>query len=240
MITLTKEILELEYIKNKKGSRIIAKEYNSTPYFVLKALKEYNIPIASPERRQDLVGLKFNRLLVIKMGGFYYPPKYKGISTTKQLLWLCKCDCGNETLVRATNLKSNTTKSCGCLHTEVIRSGYNEISGEYWTRVKNGSKRRSRNVDFNISIEYAWDLFLKQDRKCALSGIDIYFKFSNYISKTNDRQTASLDRIDSSKGYIEGNVQWVHKDINNMKQALTQQEFINWCKLVTINSKIGK
>jgi len=41
--------------------------------------------------------------------------------------------------------------------------------------------------------------------------------------------TASLDRIDSSKGYIEGNVQWVHKMVNMSKQQYTQEEFINMC-----------
>jgi hypothetical protein len=43
--------------------------------------------------------------------------------------------------------------------------------------------------------------------------------------------------IDSSKGYIEGNIQWVHKDINNMKWDFTQEEFINYCKLVANNFK---
>ena len=44
--------------------------------------------------------------------------------------------------------------------------------------------------------------------------------------------TASLDRIDSSKGYIKGNVQWVHKEFNKMKLDLLDKEFIDICKLV--------
>jgi len=44
--------------------------------------------------------------------------------------------------------------------------------------------------------------------------------------------TASLDRIDSSKGYESGNIQWVHKQLNNMKQALPENEFFEWIKLV--------
>ena len=44
--------------------------------------------------------------------------------------------------------------------------------------------------------------------------------------------TASLDRIDSSKGYIQGNIQWVHKRINQMKWDSEENDFINWCKLV--------
>jgi len=46
------------------------------------------------------------------------------------------------------------------------------------------------------------------------------------------RWTASLDRIDNNKGYIKGNVQWVLKDINKMKNIHTQDYFIELCKLV--------
>ena len=44
--------------------------------------------------------------------------------------------------------------------------------------------------------------------------------------------TMSLDRIDNNKGYIEENVQWVHKDINMMKRIYSQDYFIYMCKLV--------
>jgi hypothetical protein len=44
--------------------------------------------------------------------------------------------------------------------------------------------------------------------------------------------TASVDRIDSSKGYIKGNVQWVHKTINKMKWGYSQGEFIEFCEAV--------
>lgn len=50
-------------------------------------------------------------------------------------------------------------------------------------------------------------------------------------------QTASIDRIDNSKGYIVGNVQWVHKQVNFMKGTMKQKEFIKFCKL--ISSKCG-
>mgnify|MGYP007044016634 CR=1 FL=1 len=60
------------------------------------------------------------------------------------------------------------------------------------------------------------------------------------IAKTNKERklginTASLDRIDSSKGYIEGNVQWVHKDINWMKQDFNEEYFIFLCSEITKN-----
>lgn len=45
-------------------------------------------------------------------------------------------------------------------------------------------------------------------------------------------QTASLDRIDSLKGYTIDNVQWIHKHINYMKIDLTEQEFFHFIKQI--------
>lgn len=43
----------------------------------------------------------------------------------------------------------------------------------------------------------------------------------------------TIDRIDSAKGYVKGNIQWIDKDINRIKLNLTDTEFIEWCKIVT-------
>lgn len=78
-------------------------------------------------------------------------------------------------------------------------------------------------------MEYAWKLFLGQGRRCALTGLVLELS----PSKMNKgASTASLDRIDSAKGYIAGNVQWVHIVINMMKQTLSDEEFVLWCHRV--------
>jgi hypothetical protein len=89
----------------------------------------------------------------------------------------------------------------------------------------NSVKRRaeSKDRDFSIKIEDIWELFIKQDRKCALSGLPIAFL---------DEGTASLDRVDSSLGYTPENVQWVHKDVNRMKMAFSDTAFIWMCALI--------
>ena len=50
--------------------------------------------------------------------------------------------------------------------------------------------------------------------------------------------TASLDRIDSNLGYVKGNVQWVHKHINVMKNIFNQDMFIFLCNQVTKTNKL--
>ena len=81
---------------------------------------------------------------------------------------------------------------------------------------------------------FFWESFLKQDKKCALTGIELVFAF-----RTTKRgmwtQTASLDRIDSSKGYTKDNIQWVHKRIQKMKMDMDNTEFIDWCNKVKLN-----
>ena len=93
------------------------------------------------------------------------------------------------------------------------------------------SSKGRKPIELSITKEYVWDLYLKQERKCKLSGVEIKFP-----TKHKDKSyTVSLDRIDSSKGYIEGNVQWVHKDINMMKRTYNNDYFIEMCRLISNN-----
>lgn len=82
-----------------------------------------------------------------------------------------------------------------------------------------------RGLDWEVNFEHLADLLIEQDFKCSLTGWDIDATELN-------KNTASLDRIDSSKGYIEGNIQWVHKMVNMSKQHYTQEEFIDMCTAV--------
>lgn len=96
------------------------------------------------------------------------------------------------------------------------------------------AKRNS--LEFDLDGDYLWSLFIKQNRRCALSGLDLQFPKAWGIKSKKDI-TASLDRINSSIGYIKGNVQWVHKTINTMKMDMLDQEFINICKKVAEYNK---
>jgi len=127
------------------------------------------------------------------------------------------------------NVINKTSKSCGC-EKQHLRKGYKEISGTFWCNFKNNAKKR--NINLYIDLEYVWDLFLKQNKKCVLSGEILTFKKDD-----NNYYTASLDRINSKKGYIKENVQWVSKEVNYMKGDLSEEEFISICRIITKNSK---
>jgi len=66
--------------------------------------------IALNNCKNDLTGMKFNRLTVVSRA------ENKG----KNAAWNCLCECGNTIIVKSNCLISNRTKSCGCLAKETI------------------------------------------------------------------------------------------------------------------------
>jgi hypothetical protein len=83
-------------------------------------------------------------------------------------------------------------------------------------------------------LEFAQNLLEKQKFKCALTGLDLVMDINNTKNNVGSDtiNTGSLDRIDSLRGYVEDNVQWVHKDINYIKMDLNQEKFIYYCRKV--------
>lgn len=135
-------------------------------------------------------------------------------------VWLCQCVCSRQSIIRGDHLRKGHSKSC---HHHLCWEG-RTVPTPYWTRLKQNAKIRQ--ISLSITKEQAWEKFQGQRSRCALTDLDITFG-------RGKETTASLDRIDSSKGYTIDNTQWVHKDINNMKMALAQDRFLDLCRLVT-------
>lgn len=180
------------------------------------------------QNKIDLKGQVFGRLTVIQDYG----------RKDRKILWLCECRCGNKVIIGSSRLINKVTRSCGCLHKEEVFKrlwkGYGNISLTYWNSVVLSAKRRG--ITFNITIEEAWDLFLKQDKKCILSGLDIELSFS-MTGEGRKIQTASIDRKDNHKGYTIDNIQWVHKDVNAMKSNFDETYFIEMCTNICKNKE---
>lgn len=206
----------------KKGWKCIC-DCGNIRYLDSTSLKKGIDRSCGCERRRFLLGQKFGDLLVIEN---------RGLNVGGAQLWLCKCDCGTSIEFCTTDLLTRNKTHCGCKYDfsgekHGTWKGHGEISGSYWNHVINGA--RKRNLSVTVSIEFVWELFLKQNKRCALSGLDIVIK----RLKNSTIQTASLDRINSNLGYIEGNIQWIHKDLNKMKMDFPNEYFIQICKLVS-------
>lgn len=86
-----------------------------------------------------------------------------------------------------------------------------------------------RNIEFAVSKEYLWKIFNNQKRICPYTGRVLFMKTNVYMKE----HTASLDRINSNIGYVEGNVHWIHKDANQIKWDYDEKYFLEICKEIT-------
>ena len=188
--------------------------------------------------------MKFINIIGVRIGMLSVISENKRCDGQQSITYRCLCDCGNYCDVVKDRLNINnkrSTKSCGCIRGKNQKigkdssswTGCGELSGGRWRHFVRTAMRR--NKEFKITSEFAWNLYTTQSGKCALSGVSIAFpKFHR-----DNAGTASLDRIDSSIGYIAGNVQWVHKDVNMMKHIFSQDYFIEMCTKIANNKVTG-
>jgi hypothetical protein len=148
------------------------------------------------------VGTKFGRWKIIST---------ETIRRNNLTHWECKCECGNVDFVALNNLMNGKSTQCRyCAAKDAAdkrKSGYGEISGTMWIFIR--YKARRKNIPFTITKTEAWNLFLKQNKRCSLSGEEL--KFSNY-PYNREEETAVLDLIDpnSQLGYCVENCKWIH------------------------------
>lgn len=215
---LTKEFLKKELIENNRRAPDIAKELNVSSASIYRYAKKFGIHIPTLTERaiNDIINQRFGRLVVI---GTDKIRDNNGI-----LKFKCQCDCGNVVHIRRTSLVNKVTQSCGCLRKDLDREGgYEDICAKYFIRLKNCAE--SRNLEFNITIEDIWNQYVKQNKKCYLSGLDISFE---PIGINTVKQTASVDRKNPKIGYTKENIGIVHKRVNTMKHNMTNNEFEYW------------
>lgn len=91
-------------------------------------------------------------------------------------------------------------------------------------------KAKHRKHICTLTYEEALHQWEIQEGKCALSGAPLQ-------SEGNSPYTASLDRIDSSKGYTADNIQWICWIVNKMKMDWSQDEFLSWVQAIADNTR---
>lgn len=150
----------------------------------------------------------------------------------------CRCDCGGEHLVSAFTLFKGTSTQCLIcgnslqMENNPAWKGYKEIPYGWFSKYfKRGNKKNHRTED--ITIQQIYDIWIKQNKKCTLSNVDIDFIKRNVVGIS-----ASIDRIDSKKEYTIDNVQLVHKDVNLMKNKYDQNYFLKMCKLIVNHCEV--
>ena len=184
-------------------------------------MKKYEVSNPKPgSHKLNLTGKTFESLTVLN---FLELDKYKN------KLWNCLCSCGKTCKVKTTYLRNGKTTSCGCGNNRKGKNSYNysgfeDITGTKWNSII--SNATSRNLLFNIDKEDVWEKFIQQGRRCALSNIPIEFSDN----------TASVDRIDNTKGYEPNNFIITHKHVNIMRNKFNIEYFVQICELIYKNN----
>lgn len=125
-------------------------------------------------------------------------------------------------------------RACDNLRTTKFKKNKSEtIEGKAYFLFSN-IKRRCFDKDLECEIDenYIIDLYKKQNGLCYYTGVEMQLSSND---KSENRKNVSVDRIDSSKGYLKSNVVLCCWVVNNIKQDLSVYELKKWCKLIYEN-----
>lgn len=179
----------------------------------------------------DIIGKKFGNVTVTNL---YASKKYRTTYCN------CICDCGNIFKTKFNHIKSgispnnpllpSSCKSCAM----TFKHGYRLEHSMFLTILSSAkSHAKKKSLEYNLTVEYLHNIYQKQHKSCAISGRKMITR-----KNTHDRghgkhpDVMSLDRIDPSKGYIEGNVQLVTWQVNCFKSEFSQEQLIETARLI--------
>ena len=159
----------------------------------------------------------------------------------------CNCDfCGITFLKAESELKRNTnlgrknfcSRSCSAKGLQNFGDKRNtkppqhgRLKDEYSNFREHMGRIRKRHKEYDVTVEYLKSVWDSQNGQCPYTGVKLILK--DFTKKDIDPMfLASVDRIDSDKGYIKGNIQWVSAPINYLKSNLTHNQVIDMCKKI--------
>jgi len=159
------------------------------------------------EHKDNIIGLKFNRLTVVA-----YAPDYVSPTGKHWTNCLCRCDCGRMHTARACSLKSGDVKSCGCLNRE-----------------KAGANLRKHGLSHRDPLYTVWKGMRERCtnpkqphwHRYGGRGITICAEWNDFVVfrawalEHGWRPRLTIDRIDNDRGYSPDNCRIVSFKENN-------------------------
>lgn len=145
----------------------------------------------------DFTNCRFGRLIALKP---------MGLNQHKEMTWLCKCDCGNETTTNAYSLKSGMTKSCGCLkHSKRVNAMRNTLPWYDKINMAYGNmKTRCYNPKYSLYEGYGGRGITVCDE-----WRNDFKAFYDWAIQNGFNENLTLDRKDNDGNYEPSNCRWV-------------------------------
>lgn len=160
----------------------------------------------------------------------------------KAIYWNCICECGTERKVDGSSIKRLKSTSCGCQHKTILtdntfalknkgESGFNTLYSGY----RGGARRRG--LEFLLTKDEFAKLTKDACFYCRSLPSSSIVNYGPHMKDRNIEHSKyifnGIDRIDSSIGYIHGNVVTCCKTCNLMKGTLSKRDFIEQCKKIS-------
>lgn len=189
-------------------------------------------------KAMDLTGMRSGRLVAIED---------VGKSRQGKRLWKCICDCGCEIVTISVSLANGKTRSCGCLHRDVV----SEIA-------RNGNRERFATHGLTGTPEHqVWLSMIKRCRNLRSvqypdyggRGIAVCDRwsesFESFLEDMGTRPTSkhTIDRIDNDGNYEPGNCRWAtmtEQARNRRSNRLFEiggevKCLVEWCEQFRVN-----
>ena len=156
-----------------------------------------------------------------------YMCKHCGENDRKQFYSTNKTNCKKCTSLRITSKYNDLDADSKEVYKDRVKHRQdNNIIQFRWLSAKNRCKKNG--LEFSIDKEYLDALWRLQEGRCYYSNIAM-------IAKRSAHYSISLDRLDNSLGYIEGNVVLCCSIVNIMKNTLGIEEFRSIVKELYVN-----
>lgn len=185
--------------------------------------------------RKDRTNERYGKLTVL-----YFKEK----DSSGNLIWHCRCDCGNEKDVKSCNLASGKSNSCGCLKYQPHEVQFKKendrekvILFKQYSHLKRRNLKKFGSNDNILTFEEFKEIVKKPCHYCGQEfskeledfscESKVKKKLSDVIVKCN-----GIDRVDNNIGYTYENSVPCCGQCNTAKNTLTQDEFYNWIKRI--------